>query len=116
MPLGRAYMYVRGKEITSRRLLPEGERPLPRSNSQQTDWTDMKGCYSYLCQLPIVLLHQSRINANLGRCKCRSSDKVERGIAESTVNSPHIRNIKASNRPNQFSSKPQEWLLKIVIG
>jgi len=57
-----------------------------------------KGNSLCLCQLPIVLFHQSRINADLSRCKRRSSDEFESGIA------------------NKFSSKPQEWLLKIVIG
>jgi len=57
-----------------------------------------KGNSLCLLQFPIVLLHQERINADLSRCKCRSSDKFESRIA------------------NQFSSKPKEGLLKVVIG
>ena len=50
---------------------------------QSADRLGQKNRYnSYCSQLLIVFLHQGRINANLSRCKCRSGDKVESGIAE----------------------------------
>jgi hypothetical protein len=107
-------MYVKRK-ITSRRLLPEGEQPLPRSITISWQIGQNNKNNSYCCQLPIVFLHQSRINANLSRCKRRSGDKIESGIAEAMVKW-HAKWIKTGNLPNQFSSKPQEGLLEVVVG
>jgi len=57
-----------------------------------------KGHSLGLRQLAIVLLHQGSVNMDFSRLKCRSSDKIESRI------------------PNKFASKPQEGLLKVVVG
>jgi hypothetical protein len=83
---------VRKGKITSHRLLPEGEQPLPTSK-QSADRFGQKDKYDlYLCQFQIVFLHQERVNADLSRCKCRSSDKVKSGVAENTIDSWNAEN------------------------
>jgi len=71
----------------------------------------------YLRQLATILRHQGRVNLDFGRRKCRSGDKFERRIAEMTSKRLECgKKIKITNGPNEFASKPQEGLLKVVVG
>ena len=73
--------------FTDRRPLRAEEQPRPRCvTHQQRDGEEIKKDTN-LCQLPVVLLHESSVDGNFGRSESRRGDKFQGRFSRSKMRS-----------------------------
>ena len=71
-----------GKVVTGRRLLREEGQPRPMQWKSALATRSILRDTTYLSQLPLVLLHQCRVNLNLGRLESWRSDELKAGVTK----------------------------------
>ena len=71
----------------------------------------------YLCQLPLVLLHQLWVDLDLSGLECWRGNKLKSRVTADGQVSYQGRSIDSPicDIPDELASEPQEWLLEIII-
>ena len=72
----------------------------------------------YLCQLPLVLLHQLWVDLDLSGLECWRGNKLKSRVTADGQVSYQGRSIDSPicDIPDELASEPQEWLLEVVVG